>query len=225
MGHVQTLVTAIQARSGVTRRWLLQGAAGLVAGRVCASILTNGDSPVATNTSVLYGQRTLPVGVRSRQIDNTNGATLHILEAGFESPKRRCVVLLHGFPELTYSWRKQLQPLARAGFHVIAPDLRGYGRSAPVPVAFHDDLAPYSMLNRVGDVLGIVHAKRRMRIRGTHRRASLICSGRCITSRAPTGRATSRIHSSLGVRPSLPRFQLLSCGIRRGPHRICWSND
>ena len=111
-----------------------------------------------TNASVLYGQRTLPPGIRSRLVDNNNGATLHILEAGFDSLSGRCVVLLHGFPELAYSWRKQLLPLAAAGFHVIAPDLRGYGRSAAVPVAYHDDLAPYSMLNRVGDVLGLISA-------------------------------------------------------------------
>ncbi|HEY2532475.1 MAG TPA: alpha/beta hydrolase [Xanthobacteraceae bacterium] len=84
--------------------------------------------------------------------------TLHILEAGFEGPAKPCVVLLHGFPELAYSWRKQLLPLAAAGFHVIAPDARGYGRSTLKPVAFEDPLAPYSMLNRVADVLGLVRA-------------------------------------------------------------------
>jgi pimeloyl-ACP methyl ester carboxylesterase len=145
-------------RSTVTRRSILQGAAGLVAGQAWASNLMNGGNGAATNTSVLYGQRTLPLGLRSRQIDNNNGATLHILEAGFESPNTRCAVLLHGFPELAYSWRNQLLPLARAGYHVIAPDLRGYGRSAPAPVKFHDDIAPYSMLNRVTDVLGLVRA-------------------------------------------------------------------
>jgi pimeloyl-ACP methyl ester carboxylesterase len=66
--------------------------------------------------------------------------------------------LLHGFPELAYSWRHQLLPLAGAGFHVVAPDLRGYGRSAPIPVTFDDDLMPYSILNRVTDVLGLVRA-------------------------------------------------------------------
>ena len=68
------------------------------------------------------------------------------------------MVLLHGFPELAYCWRNQLLPLARAGFHVVAPDLRGYGLSASKAVTFNDDLLPYSMLNRVGDVLGLVRA-------------------------------------------------------------------
>ena len=52
-----------------------------------------------------------------------------MLEAGFETAGRPCVLLLHGFPELAYSWRQVMPPLAGAGFHVMAPDLRGYGRT------------------------------------------------------------------------------------------------
>lgn len=148
----------IKVPGAVTRRWVLHGAAGLVAAPAWAASLQQGEPGTATNNAVLYGQGTLPVGIRSRRVDNNNGATLHILEAGFESATRGCVVLLHGFPELAYSWRAQLLPLAAAGFHVVAPDLRGYGQSASAPVAFHDDLAPYSMLNRVADVTGLVRA-------------------------------------------------------------------
>jgi pimeloyl-ACP methyl ester carboxylesterase len=83
---------------------------------------------------------------------------MHVLEAGFEEQGRPCVVLLHGFPELAYTWRNQLLPLASAGFHAIAPDLRGYGRSVTAPVRFDDDLLPYALLNRVADVLGLVRA-------------------------------------------------------------------
>lgn len=148
----------IQVPDAVTRRWVLQGAAGLVAAPAWAASLANAEQTPALNNSVLYGQSSLPAGIRSRRIDNNIGATLHILEAGFASPGRPCVMLLHGFPELAYSWRWQLLPLARAGFHVIAPDLRGYGQSAPAPVAFHDALTPYSMLNRVADVVALVRA-------------------------------------------------------------------
>ncbi|MFN8539017.1 MAG: alpha/beta fold hydrolase [Thermomicrobiales bacterium] len=63
-----------------------------------------------------------------------------------------------GFPELAYSWRKVLLPLAAAGFHVVAPDLRGYGRSDGADVALDDDLRPFGMLNRVRDALGLVFA-------------------------------------------------------------------
>lgn len=143
-----------------SRRYFLQGLSLLAANTVLAS-----DEPIRVsnagagkNDDVEYGRNTLPQGVRSRRVDTNNGVVLHILESGFERPGRPCVVLLHGFPELAYCWRNQLLPLARAGFHVVAPDLRGYGLSASKPVTFDDDLLPYSMLNRVGDVLGLVRA-------------------------------------------------------------------
>jgi pimeloyl-ACP methyl ester carboxylesterase len=109
------------------------------------------------NTNVLYGQDTLALGIRSRIIDNNNGVKMHILEAGFET-ERPCVILLHGFPELAYTWRNQLLPLAAAGFHVIAPDLRGYGRSVRAPVTYDDDILRYSRMNLVSDVVGLVRA-------------------------------------------------------------------
>jgi pimeloyl-ACP methyl ester carboxylesterase len=71
----------------------------------------------------------LPAGVRSRFVDGINGLRVHVLEAGFETRGRPCVLLLHGFPELAYSWRKVMPALAAAGYHVIAPDQRGYGRT------------------------------------------------------------------------------------------------
>jgi pimeloyl-ACP methyl ester carboxylesterase len=109
------------------------------------------------NREVAYGGTTLSSGIRSRLI-NVNGITHHLLEAGFESAGRPCVLLIHGFPELAYSWRRVIPPLARAGFHVIAPDLRGYGRSGGTDVTFDDDLAPYTLLNKVRDMLGLVSA-------------------------------------------------------------------
>jgi pimeloyl-ACP methyl ester carboxylesterase len=110
------------------------------------------------NAHVEYGRDTLPAGIRSRLIDNGNGTNMHMLEAGFEEPGRPCVVLLHGFPELAYTWRKQLLPLAQAGFHAIAPDMRGYGRSSGTDVKFDDDILPFSLLNHVSDTLGLVRA-------------------------------------------------------------------
>jgi pimeloyl-ACP methyl ester carboxylesterase len=110
------------------------------------------------NDSVEYGQGRLPSGIRSQIVDNNNGAKLHVLEAGFEGKGRPCVVLLHGFPEIAYSWRKQMLPLAQAGFHVVAPDLRGYGRSSGTNPAYDEDIVPYMFLNRVSDTLGLVRA-------------------------------------------------------------------
>src|SRR5215472_12836801 len=71
----------------------------------------------------------LPSGVRSRFVEDVNGLRVHILEAGFEAGGRPLVLLLHGFPELAYSSRKVMRPLAAAGLHVVAPDQRGYGRT------------------------------------------------------------------------------------------------
>ena len=59
---------------------------------------------------------------KHREVD-TNGIRMHIAESG-TGP---LVVLCHGFPESWYSWRQQLYALAEAGFHVVAPDMRGYG--------------------------------------------------------------------------------------------------
>jgi dipeptidyl aminopeptidase/acylaminoacyl peptidase len=131
-------------RRSESRRRLLQAlsffAANIALPRVAD--IEPGNSDVRENDSVEYGRRTLPRGVRSRRVDTNNGVVLHILESGFEVPARPCVLLLHGFPELAYSWRNQLLPLARAGFHVIAPDLRGYGRSAATAVTYDDALLP-----------------------------------------------------------------------------------
>src|SRR5438270_848291 len=76
-----------------------------------------------------YGNGTLPGGIRSCHIANVNGMTVHILETGYETPGRPAILLMHGFPELAYSWRKVMPALAAAGYHVIAPDQRGYGRT------------------------------------------------------------------------------------------------
>jgi pimeloyl-ACP methyl ester carboxylesterase len=76
-----------------------------------------------------YGSGTLPPGIRSRRVSNVNGPAINVLESGFEIPGQPAVLLLHGFPELAYSWRKVMLPLASAGYHVIAPDRRGFGRT------------------------------------------------------------------------------------------------
>ena len=100
----------------------------------------------------------LPHGIRSRFVPNINGLTMHLLEAGFESKDRPCVLLLHGFPELAYSWRKVMLPIAAAGFHVIAPDQRGYGRTTGWDGNYDGDLDSFRMLNLVRDAIGLVSA-------------------------------------------------------------------
>ena len=97
-------------------------------------------------------------GVRSRFVDGINGLRMHLLEAGHETAGRPVVLLLHGFPELAYSWRKVMPALAAAGFHVIAPDQRGYGRTTGWDDRYDGDVVSYRMLNLVRDALGLVMA-------------------------------------------------------------------
>ena len=99
-----------------------------------------------------------PAGIRSRVVPEINGLSMHVLEAGFEIPGRPLVLLLHGFPELAYSWRKVMLPLAAAGYHVVAPDQRGYGRTTGWDGRYDGDLRSFSLLNLVRDALGLVFA-------------------------------------------------------------------
>ena len=79
----------------------------------------------------------------------TNGVTLRLTEAGDRGAP--VVVLCHGFPELAYSWRHQIPVLAEAGFHVLAPDQRGYGGSSR-PTAIED----YDIVKLTGDIAGLL---------------------------------------------------------------------
>jgi len=102
----------------------------------------------------------LPAGLRSRFVPDVNGLRVHILEAGFAPAGRPCVLLLHGFPDLAWSWRRVMPALAEAGYHVVAPDLRGYGRTTGWQADYDSeaDLRGFRLLNAVRDQLGLVHA-------------------------------------------------------------------
>ena len=83
---------------------------------------------------------------------------MHILEAGFEDASRPCVLLLHGFPELAFSWRKVMIPLAEAGYHVVAPDQRGFGRTTGWDAGYDSELVPFRVRNLVLDALALTFA-------------------------------------------------------------------
>src|SRR6201999_1137974 len=86
------------------------------------------------------GGNTMP----STRTIQANGIELFVREEG-QGP---LVVLCHGWPELSYSWRHQIPALAAAGFHVAAPDMRGFGRTtAPA------DIDAYSIFDSVGDMV------------------------------------------------------------------------
>jgi non-specific protein-tyrosine kinase len=80
---------------------------------------------------------------------------MHILEAGYRSPDQPLVLLLHGFPELAFSWRKLMPLIAARGYHVIAPDLRGYGVTTGWDGDYDGDLASFRLSRLVRDVLAL----------------------------------------------------------------------
>ena len=86
--------------------------------------------------------------IRQRRVA-TNGISLNIAEQG-EGP---LVLMLHGFPESWYSWRHQFAPLAAAGFHAVAPDMRGYGKSDKPP-----EISAYNQVEVVADIIGLIPA-------------------------------------------------------------------
>jgi len=100
----------------------------------------------------------LPKGIRERYVTGVNGLTVHVLEAGFEAANRPAILLLHGFPELAYSWRKIMLPLAAAGYHVIAPDSRGYGRTTGADTTFEGNFATFRTHELSRDALGLMMA-------------------------------------------------------------------
>ena len=81
------------------------------------------------------------------RIVETNGIRMHIAEQG-AGP---AVLLCHGFPECWYSWRHQLRALAAAGFHAVAPDMRGYGQTDAPP-----EIDRYTLLHLLGDMVGLL---------------------------------------------------------------------
>lgn len=146
--------------SGVSRRKFLIGAGALSI--ACAPRPAQSFPSYASEfdpvTLPPYGNGTLAPGIRSRKVFNINGLSMHVLEAGFDEPDRPLVLLLHGFPDLCYCWRKVMVPLAAAGYHVIAPDQRGYGRTSGWDDAYDVDLGAFSLLTMARDALALVEA-------------------------------------------------------------------
>lgn len=138
------------------RRVLSMGAASLIAGSFrLAHASPIGENVLNTST---YGNGTLPQKIRSRMIHGVNGLDVHLLEAGYESPRRPLVLLLHGFPDLAYGWRHLMPILADAGYYVVAPDQRGFGRTAGWVNDYDTPLEPFSLLNMTRDAIALVSA-------------------------------------------------------------------
>ena len=114
------------------------------------------DGVLAEGSMTEHPPLPLPPAIRARMIDGINGLSMHVLEAGFETPHRPCLLLLHGFPELAFSWRKVMPQFAAAGYHVIAPDQRGYGRTTGADASYDCELRSFSLLNLARDALALL---------------------------------------------------------------------
>jgi epoxide hydrolase A/B len=130
----RTLLRGIAASAGSVGLIASKDAVGEVSGE--ATSFAAADANTVQNEVT---HRTLPI----------NGLRFHIAEQG-QGP---LVLLCHGFPECWYSWRHQLPALAGAGFHAVAPDMRGFGQTeAP------DDIASYTIVHNVADMVQLVSA-------------------------------------------------------------------
>ena len=104
--------------------------------------------PIITSRNVVLSTKNNPLSV-------------NILEANYSPARDRpLIVLLHGFPELAYSWRKVIPPLAHAGYYVVTPDCRGFGRTTGHDDRSYEkvDLSNFSVTTLVRDVVLLVHA-------------------------------------------------------------------
>ncbi|WP_343601870.1 alpha/beta hydrolase [Mycobacterium sp.] len=126
----------------------------------------------------------------------TNGVRLHTVEAG--EPGAPVVVLAHGFPELGYSWRRQIPALAAAGYHVLAPDQRGYGRSSRPA-----DVADYNVADLSADLVGLLDdvAAERAVLVGHDWGAPTVCA----TAQLHPDRVAAVVNLSV---PPVPRAQV-----------------
>ena len=145
------MTTGANAIQGTTfsRRHILSAVSSVAVGAVLAEPLKAATpEPNGISSGPMSWVDPAMPGVTHRMVE-TNGIRLHVAEQG-EGP---LVILCHGFPECWYSWRHQLLALAKAGFHAVAPDLRGYGRSDRP-----EGVEKYTILDDIGDIVGLVDA-------------------------------------------------------------------
>jgi pimeloyl-ACP methyl ester carboxylesterase len=187
---------------GFNRRQLIQCLGAVAAS---AAVPRASAAQAAANATGPSSADVLPRGIRSRFVDNINGLRMHVLEAGYEPKGQPGVLLLHGFPELAYSWRKVMGPIAAAGYHVLAPDVRGYGRTSGTVVRYDDDVAPVRALNQVRDMLGLVSAFGHRSVDAVigHDQGSPL-AGWCALVRPDVFRSVTMMSAPFGGPPALP---------------------
>ena len=160
---------------------------------------------IASDSSAPLDAALLPDGVRSRFVDGVNGLRMHLLEAGDDDASRPCLLLLHGFPELAYSWRKVMRPLADAGYHVVAPDQRGYGRTIGWDARYDGDLLSFRLFNLARDAFGLLHALGRRSVAAVigHDFGSPVAAW-CALLRPDVFRSVALMSAPFGGPPALP---------------------
>ena len=94
--------------------------------------------------------------IKSHNVEISNGLRVHYLEANLSKNQKPTALLLHGFPELSFSWRKIMPALADEGFRIIAPDMRGYGQTLGGVKEFNTDISEYRLLNLSTDIISLM---------------------------------------------------------------------
>ena len=154
----------------------------------------------------------LPAGIRARYLAGVNGLDMHYLEAGNEpsaqARPRPTVLLLHGFPELAYSWRRVMPALADAGYHVIAPDQRGYGRTTGWDGHYEAALQASHLLSLARDALALLRALGIARVHAVvgHDFGSLVAAW-CALVRPDVFAALVLMSAPFGGPPVLPTLK------------------
>ncbi|CAD6270098.1 unnamed protein product [Miscanthus lutarioriparius] len=154
--------------------------------------------PIAATTASADDQTAI---ITHRTVELSTGVRLHLAEAGPPSSSgASTVLLLHGFPELWYTWRHQMRALAAAGYHAVAPDLCGYGDSDAPTVAYPGQ---YTALHVVGDLEALIDdvlaggEKKKQVFVAAHDWGALIAWSLCLfrPDRVRARRAQHRLHT------------------------------
>src|SRR6516165_9857939 len=204
--HVQTtltLATGPASTASSRRQFILTATAAAAAYSGLGTQTRANAATVRTDTTTLP-PLPLPAGIRSRYVSDINGLTFHVLEAGFEEKGRPCLLLLHGYPELAYGWRKVLLPLAAAGFHVLAPDMRGYGRTTGWDDSYDGDVFMFRHTNLVRDALGLVTGFGHRSAAVVGRDAGSAVAAYCAVIRPDVFRSVAMMTGPFAGPPALP---------------------
>ncbi len=135
----------------LNHKWMRAGAGVLMGATLAVSACSQQETEAPAEPVAQEAPETeMVMGFATRMIE-ANGITLRIAEAGPEDGE--LVVMVHGWPESWYSWRHQMRAVADAGYRVVAPDMRGFGKSDKPPA-----IEDYDIIDTTGDIVGLLDA-------------------------------------------------------------------